>query len=51
MASMPAKAPDQKNCSQGGKHIPRGAEMKVDGVAVKFEKCTKCALRIGDRKN
>lgn len=48
---MPDKALDPINCSQGGKHTPRGAEMRIDGTNVKFEKCTKCAKRIGDRKN
>lgn len=48
--SLPEKAPHPVNCAVGGKHKPRGAEMKVDGVPVKFEKCMKCAKRIGDRK-
>lgn len=51
MASLPEKAADSKNCSAGGKHIPRGSEMKIGGQSVKFEKCQKCGLRIGDRKN
>lgn len=49
--SLPDKAPDSRKCSSGGKHVPRGAEAKVNGVAVKYEKCQKCGLRVGDRKN
>lgn len=54
MAKLPEKAPDSKKCSSlmgGPNHIPRGAEMLIDGVSVKFEKCTKCGLRVGDRKS
>lgn len=51
MAKLPEKASDPINCPLGGKHEPRGAEMKVDGHSVKFEKCNKCANRIGDRKS
>ncbi|QOI67527.1 hypothetical protein SEA_BEUFFERT_150 [Streptomyces phage Beuffert] len=50
MSSMPEKAASSRKCSSGGNHIPRGAEAKVNGVPVKFEKCTKCGLRVGDRK-
>jgi len=48
---MPEKAPNSLKCSSGGNHIPRGAEAKINGTSVKFEKCTKCGLRIGDRKS
>ncbi len=51
MAKLPEKATDSRKCNQGGNHTPRGAEMKIDGQSVKFEKCSKCGLRIGDRKN
>lgn len=51
MADMPEKAPHPVNCSYGGKHTPRSAEMKIDGIPVKFEKCSKCDKRIGERKN
>ncbi|AXH68843.1 hypothetical protein SEA_SPARKLEGODDESS_155 [Streptomyces phage SparkleGoddess] len=49
--AMPDKAPDSRKCGNGGNHIPRGAEARVNGVNVKYEKCTKCGLRVGDRKN
>lgn len=48
--TLPQKAPHSVNCQSGGKHVPRGAEAKVNGQAVKFEKCQKCGLRLGDRK-
>ena len=51
MAKLPDKAPHGVKCSVGGKHTPRGAEMKINGAPVKFEKCSKCGKRIGDRKN
>lgn len=48
---MPAKANSDVYCADGGKHKPKGREMRVDGNNVKFEQCTRCHKRVGDRKN
>lgn len=48
--SLPRKVSDQVLCAAGGKHVPRGAEAKVQGSAIKYEKCEKCGLQVGERK-
>lgn len=48
--SIPRMVPHPVYCARGGKHQPRGIEVKINNQVVKYESCRKCEYRIGDRK-